>query len=290
MFMITLAPRISFSEAIADAPRIQLSNAIQDLVTEAVLAREDKVIAECKAEISRVLGYAKTETLRNLDRYFRSSSSASSHSANVANAGPPDPRSLRIVFDLGEFARDLLAAIADEQMSTVETAGNEMFQELGRSDPWKLPAQATIDFINARANRLKDVPDEIWQTIQQQISEGLDKGEPIRDIAKRITRAFDAIDEGRASVIATTETHAAYGFSRNEAMKTAGVKFKKWIISGLPNVRHAHQIADGQIVPINQPFLVGGENLQYPGDPAGSPENTINCRCIIGGVLESELS
>jgi hypothetical protein len=27
-------------------------------------------------------------------------------------------------------------------------------------------------------------------------------------------------------------------------------------------------------------FSVGGEQLQFPGDPKGSPENTINCRCF----------
>jgi hypothetical protein len=27
-------------------------------------------------------------------------------------------------------------------------------------------------------------------------------------------------------------------------------------------------------------FNVGGEQLQFPGDPKGSPENTISCRCF----------
>jgi hypothetical protein len=30
---------------------------------------------------------------------------------------------------------------------------------------------------------------------------------------------------------------------------------------------------------MDQPFIVGGEALQFPGDPAGSPEMVINCRC-----------
>ena len=31
----------------------------------------------------------------------------------------------------------------------------------------------------------------------------------------------------------------------------------------------------------SDPFLVGGEQLLYPGDPAGSSENVINCRCSV---------
>lgn len=35
----------------------------------------------------------------------------------------------------------------------------------------------------------------------------------------------------------------------------------------------------GKPIPVDQPFIVGGEELMYPGDPAGSAWNTINCRC-----------
>jgi hypothetical protein len=32
-------------------------------------------------------------------------------------------------------------------------------------------------------------------------------------------------------------------------------------------------------IPVDEPFIVGGAELMYPGDPAGPPEETINCRC-----------
>lgn len=58
---------------------------------------------------------------------------------------------------------------------------------------------------------------------------------------------------------------------------------KKWVIraqgkGGTP-VRPAHLAANGQTVPVDEPFIVGGEKLMYPHDPAGSPGNIINCRC-----------
>ena len=37
--------------------------------------------------------------------------------------------------------------------------------------------------------------------------------------------------------------------------------------------------ANGQTVDFYDPFIVGGEEMQYPLDPSASPENTINCRC-----------
>jgi len=40
-----------------------------------------------------------------------------------------------------------------------------------------------------------------------------------------------------------------------------------------------HWSAHGQRVPVNEPFIVSGEELMYPLDPAGSPGNTLNCMC-----------
>ena len=56
---------------------------------------------------------------------------------------------------------------------------------------------------------------------------------------------------------------------------------KEWIASFDDRTRDAHAQADGQIVMQSDPFLVGGEQLLYPGDPAGSSENVINCRCSV---------
>lgn len=43
--------------------------------------------------------------------------------------------------------------------------------------------------------------------------------------------------------------------------------------------RPSHLAAVGQIRDVDEPFDVGGEQLMYPRDPAGSARNTINCSC-----------
>lgn len=57
------------------------------------------------------------------------------------------------------------------------------------------------------------------------------------------------------------------------------ISHKLWVTVGDDRVRPAHAVADGQIVPTTLKYKVGGELLSYPGDPTGSPENIINCRC-----------
>ena len=56
---------------------------------------------------------------------------------------------------------------------------------------------------------------------------------------------------------------------------------KKWIATLDSVTRTAHRAADGQIVSIQDKFIVDGESLKFPRDPAGSAKNIINCRCVV---------
>jgi len=62
--------------------------------------------------------------------------------------------------------------------------------------------------------------------------------------------------------------------------------FKTWVSMGDDRVRPAHLDADGQVRPVEEPFIVDGEELMEPGDTSlgASLENVINCRCssVIG--------
>jgi len=56
---------------------------------------------------------------------------------------------------------------------------------------------------------------------------------------------------------------------------------KKWNATLDSKTRTAHRAADGQIIPIQDNFIVDGESLKFPRDPAGSSKNIINCRCLV---------
>jgi hypothetical protein len=62
------------------------------------------------------------------------------------------------------------------------------------------------------------------------------------------------------------------------AQSVPGLK-KQWITAEDERVRGPHKEAHLQIRDIGELFEVGGESLMMPRDPAGSPENVINCRC-----------
>lgn len=79
-------------------------------------------------------------------------------------------------------------------------------------------------------------------------------------------------------------THRAWNFGALAASMRAQMQLqiqlmKRWSARDDSAVRPGHKRADGQTVPVNQPFIVNMEALMAPGDPSGSPSNVINCRC-----------
>ncbi|MFJ4960249.1 phage minor head protein [Streptomyces sp. NPDC088739] len=87
-----------------------------------------------------------------------------------------------------------------------------------------------------------------------------------------------------AARIAQTETVAATGSGAVEAAQDTYPGATKVWRHRRPDdghIREAHKDADGQAVPVTDPFVVDTESLMYPGDPSGSPENSINCRCEV---------
>lgn len=92
----------------------------------------------------------------------------------------------------------------------------------------------------------------------------------------------------RTEMIARTETMRASNAGSNELFNEWGVKKHEWLSTQDDRTREAHLSVniDPKVVPIDEPFVVMGEELMYPGDPAGSPSNTINCRCTVLPVME----
>lgn len=229
-----------------------------------------------KGALVRVLKFAKHETLRKLHRYM-----FSARPLQAQDAGLDHPDAVRITFDREQLRQDLLQMLQVQLPGAVQMVANETLAAIGYRDPWLMPAQETLDLIAMRQNLITGVSDEIFGDVQREISEGLNAGESLDQIAKRISSTFNAFTEARAELIADTETSAAYGFAGQAAARAAGVQYKQWIHAGLPLVpREDHLAIDGLIVPIDEPYPVGDPPLMYPHDPDGSAEDVINCGCI----------
>ncbi|QDH93071.1 MuF-like minor capsid protein [Microbacterium phage Margaery] len=74
------------------------------------------------------------------------------------------------------------------------------------------------------------------------------------------------------------------GMLSTAEMARRGLPFKMWVTRRDERVRHAHVAADGQTVPTDAPFNVGGYPMMHPGDRSAPAALTINCRCITVGT------
>ena len=178
-----------------------------------------------------------------------------------------------------------MAALREDQESALNTAGQQLYDEIGKDSVWTTPSKDAIQFVQDRANLLANVPDEVHAEIMQSIEQGLQQGESRKELMSRISAAFDEIGRSRAETIANTETAAAFNYARDKAMREAGVTHKKWLHSQSPLIkepRPTHLAADGQTRPIDEPFDVGGVQFMRPADDSlgAGPEDIINCHCV----------
>lgn len=224
-----------------------------------------------KSRIRRHLMEARRQTLAKID------AAAAAEGKAVAKTADP----LSLIFDLAPWLKGWTGGLSEIVRNAIETAGGEIWtDELHRDDPLTMPAAEVQVAIANRENRIRNAGTQIWEQIRDELQAGIDAGDTMQDLANRMRRAFNGIDQSRANTIAVTETTVAYETGRDIAMRTAGVQWSQWLSAGDGRERHTHLMANEQIREVGVPFDVGGYQMQFPGDPAGPGQEVINCRCV----------
>lgn len=200
-----------------------------------------------------------------------------------------------LIFSPAEFGKSLLNVLTQPITNALQTAGDELLKEMGVDDPWKMSPQTATDFLARREQPIMDTGRTVRRRLNGSLQEGLDAGETMEELSDRVRGVFNDLTQGEARRIAQTETNLAYNHARQEAMSDSGVGYKAWLSSHGPNVRPAHAAAENFYInapiPLDEPFVVGGEELMYPGDDSlgASAGNIINCQCIqLAARKESE--
>ena len=131
--------------------------------------------------------------------------------------------------------------------------------------------------------------------LRKQLAAGVRAGERISDLRARVRRVL--VDQAPDRINKITRTEVIGGLNRGSLAaynRSPVVERKTWLTSRDDRVRPTklghfnHRAADGQTVPKGDPFVVSGEQLQHPGDPAGSAGNIIRCRCAMKPILRRD--
>lgn len=235
------------------------------------------------------------------------------------------------VYALRELTRSIERSVGDLERALVDLSVNSVLNayELGGQaamDPMRAlgyqvqfyrPSQSQVNILtDFSADLIKGATAETVAKINVAIRAGVlggrSQGEVMDAIGKILGmkggRMLSSGYSVRAERIFRTETMRVFNLAsqaQSEAMKGMIPELlKRWVATGDSRTRadhlQAHQRYSDNPIPVDEPFIVGGEELMYPLDPAGSPENTINCRCrsvnvhpevgVIGTPLDSAVT
>lgn len=133
----------------------------------------------------------------------------------------------------------------------------------------------------------KDIP---WnmRKVNSEILQGIIQGESIPKMANRLKNVgvYNRESAVRAArtIVTQTENKARYDCAKSAEEKGV-IMAKEWIAANDNRTRDAHRDAGrdygtrAKAIPLDEAFVVGGEEMMFAGDPAGSPWNVYNCRC-----------
>lgn len=137
-------------------------------------------------------------------------------------------------------------------------------------------------------NLLVRIPDEVYNLVFAEITDGINGGESKEQIADRVDAVLDYTRSerwtNRAKVIAQTETNRAYGAGTlaaglEQSRVTGRLLRKRWDTEQDSRVRASHREVDGEVRDLGMPFYVDGFPMMFPGDPLAPAELVVNCRC-----------
>ena len=163
-----------------------------------------------------------------------------------------------------------LPAIDTTLLGIIQGYGADLVTGLGKSAAQQINNELTLGLMGQKS------PYEAMQAIGRNLKD--------KSIFKSIAERAETITRTEAGRALSAAAQARF----EEAAKVVPRLKKKWVYGHAKRrqPRILHQLADGQVRDVDQPFDVAGEKLMYPRDPNGSAKNTINCQCYHSAYKE----
>lgn len=202
--------------------------------------------------------------------------------------------------NMGKFTFEALVN-SNVTVSQIKEMFIEIYSTIGKPQ-YKRSQKDGIDFETIISQWLTDnaglriisVHKGLLEAIVSVIAQGYEDNISVADITRNLQRQFGWY-KWQALRIARTETTTATNYATVLASQNSEwMQVKKWISAQdnrtrrPPHSMFDHFDMNGQIVDEFSPFFVGGENIQFPGDPKASAGNVINCRCKVVYLLKED--
>lgn len=152
-----------------------------------------------------------------------------------------------------------------------------------------LPMLDTRPLLAMRAfmvDRIKDIGVQAANRISNELGLVVIGTQSPSEAIGNVTRILGEPSRTRATTIVRTELGRASAVSSFEKLKQSAEKVpgtkKQWRKSNKAHPRIYHELADGQIQEVNDPFILAGGTvkLMFPHDPKAPASEVINCGCL----------
>lgn len=241
----------------------------------------------------------RTAILRDTDAEVRRLLRASLDDVNAILAAQPSDYQSWILPQLAREIRRTLAVFGDAAAGKLAAAAGDAWQlgqdlvdrPLEAADVRIVGAMPHIDsaqLVAMRAfmtERIKDVGIAAANKINAELGLVVIGAQSPADAIGATRLILGEESRTRAAVIvrnglSSNYAVASFGRLTQAASRVPGLK-KQWRKSGKRHPRLYHDLADGQVRDVDEPFVLGnGAQLMFPHDPAAPASETINCGCI----------
>jgi HK97 family phage portal protein len=184
------------------------------------------------------------------------------------------------VVEADEWADDITATLTRRIERVAKKEAREVVRDM--KDNGITVDDSGVDQVVAEISALiRTAAKNQSQRIVDKIQKMDQNGEDIAAIKRELKKALST-RSGWHKQLATNVTTAVIEGVRDVIYSKGGPRVQKmWNAMHDERVRDSHWRADGQVRAAGKKFRVGKSWLRRPGDPAGAPEETINCRCYV---------
>lgn len=180
------------------------------------------------------------------------------------------------------WARELDQANSALREALLAASLGELAAELGVRFDLKNPVMAGA--LEQAGRHITNVAESQRLEIMRLLNLSWEAGESIQQAAARLTAEGTISATTRATMVARTEIIGTTNGASLAAARGWGVmQHKVWMTaSGAKHPRHSTYFElDGQTRMLDEPFNVGGYQMDYPGDSSGPAREVVNCRCTV---------
>lgn len=191
-----------------------------------------------------------------------------------------------------EFAEKMAEYTATFLTMTIEELTGAIMENIDEDVAFEVLTQKTLDWIQEWAQDLGNLMKLSTHTeVEVALKAVIENGEGIPDAIKRL-KDLPGFNRKRARTTAITEVLRANSVAAHEAyVQSPAVTQKMWKHSGARKnkPRKNHVKLDGITIGLDEYFDVGGHEGRYPRDSRLPPEESVNCHCVLGPVVDEKI-